>query len=117
MSTIGARADEDYQRTYADFWAPLVEQPDGQLDRDKVMRELHDYHHVMDQVTQVYSEISGFSKPNTAAVHVIQAVEDRVERGCKESAAEELERALEMDPIEIRARILELRAELAEVSS
>lgn len=108
---------QDYQQTYADFWAPLVEQPDGQLDRDKVQRELHDYHHVMVQVSRVYSEISNFSKPNTAAVHVIQAVEDRIDLCCRERAIEELEQALEMDADEVRARILALRAELADAES
>jgi hypothetical protein len=71
----------DYQATYNDFWKDLVENEDGTLDRDKVMRELSDYHHLMQQATDVYSHVSGgrISKPNTMAFEVIAVADERID--------------------------------------
>ena len=49
----------DYEKTYNDFWKDLVEDDNGSLNRDKVMRELADYHNVMQQVSLVYDDITG----------------------------------------------------------
>lgn len=67
----------DYEQTYRDFWAPIV-QTDGTLDPDKVKRELHDFKLVIDEVPKVYRHITGdrISKPLTEAIHVIEAADE-----------------------------------------
>lgn len=71
----------DYEKTFAEFWAADLLLPDGTLDKDKVMRELHDYRMVLDEVSKVYDNITGgrFSKPLTEAVHVIAAADEYYE--------------------------------------
>lgn len=66
--------EPDYMVTYREFWAEIVEQ-DGVLDLDRVARELHDYRTVMREASKVYEELSGLSKPNTAARHILDAAE------------------------------------------
>lgn len=61
----------DYMVAYWDGWADYVEAPTGRLSRDQVARELFDYGVVMGEASKVYEELAGFSKPNTAAHHVI----------------------------------------------
>lgn len=80
----------DYARTYDEFWKELVENPDGSLNRDQVMRELHDYRVVMHEVALAYDDATGgrLSKPNTAAQHIISAVDERIEDARKETREE-----------------------------
>jgi hypothetical protein len=68
--------DTDYEKTYNDHWKRTVENEDGTLNKDQVMRELSDYTVVMDNASLVYSEIANLSKPNTAAHHVLAAADD-----------------------------------------
>lgn len=76
------RHDDDYIHDYKDFWADLVEDEQGNLDRDKVARELSDYHFVMGQVSQVYCWITNdrLSKPTYYARDVISVYEENVEQ-------------------------------------
>lgn len=64
--------ETDYIEDYNEFWKDLVEK-DGVLDKDAVMRELHDFHFMMEEVPKVYMEVSGgrISKTNTYAFEVI----------------------------------------------
>lgn len=81
------RAVADPQRIYAEFWKDLVEHPDGTLNRDVVMRELSDFHEVMEQVSIAYCAVTGgrISKPNTAAHHVIGEVNERIEEAVRDA--------------------------------
>lgn len=89
----------DYVRTYRDFWRDIVEHPDGTLNRDQIMRELHDYHHLMEQAAIAYSEVTGrISKPNTMAHHVIGEAEERTQEAIKDAVR--AERAAIADEIE-----------------
>lgn len=83
----------DYAETYDDFWKEIVENPDGTLNRDQVMRELHDYRVLLEEVPKVYDEVTGgrLSKPNTAACHVIDAVNERIEAAIEAAVKETLE--------------------------
>lgn len=86
----------DYAQTYEDFWRELVENPDGTLNRDQIMRELHDYRVVMHEVALAYDDVTNgrLSKPNTAARHVVAAVNERIDTAiedAKKEAADELE--------------------------
>lgn len=62
----------DYMEHYRRYWADLVE-TDGQLDLDKVARELADYSVVAGCASTVFEELAGLSKPNTDPVHVLEA--------------------------------------------
>lgn len=67
-----------YQQNYEDFWKSIVENPDGTLDRDKVMRELSDYSELISNATRVYCHVTGdrISKANTRAEDIIQVSDD-----------------------------------------
>ena len=68
---------KDYEATFKKFWEEMVTFPDGTLDKDAIMRELHDYHVVLQEVPKVYNEVTG-GKINMADTHhsdVIDAIE------------------------------------------
>ncbi|MBN6054548.1 hypothetical protein JYK22_21580, partial [Nonomuraea sp. RK-328] len=71
----------DYEKTYNDFWKDLVENEDGSLNRDQVMRELSDYHHLLEQAAEVYSHVTGgrISKTNTIASAVTAVADERID--------------------------------------
>lgn len=58
--------DQSYEDLYDDFWKDIIEK-DGVVNMDQVKRELSDYHHILDQVPEIYMEVTGgmISKPNT----------------------------------------------------
>lgn len=90
------------EKTFNEFWRGIVENPDGTLNRDQVMRELHDYWVLLEEVPKVYDDITGgrFSKPNTAAHHVIAEVAERTEETCRDLAREISSEILAAAPIE-----------------
>lgn len=69
-------SEPDYMITYREFWAHIVEL-EGSLNFDQIARELHDYREMMCEVSKVYEELAGLSKPNTAAVHILDGAERR----------------------------------------
>ena len=87
----------DYMKTYLEDWAPIVE-PDGVLNRDQIARELADYSVVMEEASKVYSELAGLSKPNTAAVHILDGAERKYAETYADLACERAEQCfLECD--------------------
>lgn len=46
--------EQDYVRLYEEFWKELVENADGTLNKDQVMRELFDYKTVMGHCSEIY---------------------------------------------------------------
>jgi hypothetical protein len=83
---------DDYKQDYEEFWKAIVENPDGTLDKDKVMRELHDYRFMLHEVPKVYCHITGnrISKPNTFAHEVTAAADDVAQEDADIHALEEL---------------------------
>lgn len=67
----------EYMDTFEQFWESLVTDEDGNLDRDKVARELSDYDTLLRSATRVYFHATGgvVSKPFTAPQEVIAAIE------------------------------------------
>ena len=57
----------DYKQEYEEFWKDIVENKDGTLNKDQVMRELSDFSMVIDNCTSAYSLMTNqrISKPNT----------------------------------------------------
>ena len=68
----------DYEQHYKNFWKDIVENPDGTLNKDQVMRELNDFSNILNEVPKVYCYITKnrVSKPNTLASAVISVYED-----------------------------------------
>lgn len=58
---------KDYKKEYEEFWKDIVENEDGKLNKDQVMRELSDYSMVMDNCASAYSTMTNgrISKQNT----------------------------------------------------
>jgi hypothetical protein len=85
-------ATPDCIQTWNEFWAPICA-PDGQLNLDQVMRELHDFKGMMRSVSEVYCHISGdkLSKPNYEAAVVIQVADERVQDLIHEAVKEATE--------------------------
>lgn len=67
------------EEVFEEFWRPLVCDASGDLDPDKVKRELFDYWVCLQEVPKVYDEVTGgrYSKPTTMACFVIEAAYDR----------------------------------------
>lgn len=58
---------KDYKKKYEEFWKGIVENEDGTLNKDQIMRELSDYSMVMDHCSSAYSVMTDgiISKSNT----------------------------------------------------
>lgn len=69
----------DYIEQYESFWKSLVENEDGTLNKDAVMRELSDYYVVMQHCGTIYCHFSGgmVSKPMTLPSIVIELANER----------------------------------------
>lgn len=101
----------DYLRTYDEFWRDLVE-TDGQLDRDKVARELHDYSHLIKEVPKAYVHVTGgtMSYPNYYASDVCAVADEHYQRVAEQDAAEETA-ALREENRDVWARLNAIRLE------
>ncbi|QZA69566.1 hypothetical protein 035JT004_67 [Bacillus phage 035JT004] len=82
-----------YEEVYESYWKNIVEKPNGELDIDKVKRELADYRTMLEEVPAVYEEVSGLTKPLTRADVVITALYDNFIH--KEYAIADLEQMAE----------------------
>ena len=85
-----AATDKDAEKVWNDFWKELVTNKHGLIHYDNLKRELYDFYTVMTEATKVYYEISNgkLSKPNTAAYHIIQEHNDRIDEAVKEALAD-----------------------------
>ena len=59
--------EKTYQEEYEEFWKDIVENEDGTLNKDQIMRELSDYSMVMDNCAKAYYTMTNgrISKQNT----------------------------------------------------
>lgn len=74
----------EINENFESYWKPLIE-TNGEIDIEKVKKELFDYYTAIEEVSAVYDEITNgrFSKPNTARQYIIQAVRDIQEQECE----------------------------------
>jgi hypothetical protein len=70
--------EPDYMAVYNDHWKPIVENPDGTLNKDQVARELSDALSLCRHLTEIYAEVSNgqVSKPFTLPSVVIAMYHD-----------------------------------------
>ena len=68
----------EHEKTWRDFWEPVVSGSDGMLDLDKIKRELYDYRILLTNASKVYDHVTGglLSKTNYDASVVITAADD-----------------------------------------
>lgn len=85
--------DAEVMSRFNGWWRELVT-TDGKLDELKVARELFDYGFVMEQVSKVYSDITGgrMSKPNYFANVVISEATDFQNKVWEEALKDEKQR-------------------------
>jgi len=74
---MASKVEADVQHDWDTFWAPIVA-PKGRINRQQVMRELFDFHQMIQNVSKVYDHVTGgaISKPNAPAHVVITAATD-----------------------------------------
>lgn len=63
----------DYEKEYEEMWKSIVENEDGTLNKDQIMRELSDFSMLIGNLSKIYCYISGnvCSKPNVSPEVVI----------------------------------------------
>lgn len=85
--------EEQWQHREAirDFWLPIIA-PAGQVDAEKVLDELSDFSHVLNEVSSVYSSVTGgtLSKPMYYASAVIGVYENHVDDTVNEAVVDVL---------------------------
>jgi len=71
------KEEKDYKEDYDEFWKDIVEK-DGVINMEQVKKELSDFHFMMQQVPEVYMEVTGgkISKCNTYAFEIINIFQD-----------------------------------------
>jgi hypothetical protein len=88
--------DQQVFDNYEHFWKEIVENPDGTLNKEQVMRELHDFSTLIGNLSKLYCYISGnvVSKPMTRPEAVLQLFEEQLteayERGYQEAMEDHL---------------------------
>lgn len=102
----------DYKQEYEEFWKAIVENKDGTLNKDQVMKELSDYSMIIDNCTRAYDLLSdgAISKPNTKFYEVENIFNEKYISkdqydvyGCKEDIEEILE-SDDLDEIKYKIR-------------
>lgn len=90
----------DYPEVYESFWKKIVENEDGTLNKDQVMRELYDFHHLIEQVPTVYSHVTGHRMSyHTYWAHDVNSVHDEVRQNDNEEhAAEQFAEFIDWNP-------------------
>ena len=70
---------KDYEVEYESFWKKIIENEDGTLNKEQIMRELADYSIVMDNCMKAYMEMTeqNISKPLTYFSEVLGVFHER----------------------------------------
>lgn len=70
---------KDYEVEYESFWKKIIENEDGTLNKEQIMRELADYSTVMDNCMKAYMEMTeqNISKPLTYFSEVLGVFHER----------------------------------------
>lgn len=80
----------DYEKLYEEFWKSIVENQDGSINKDALMRELSDFHDLIGRHTEVVSAVTGgmLSYANYPSKTIIRVFEDHVQEMCDEAVRE-----------------------------
>ena len=71
----------EVEQKYNEFWKEIVENPDGTLNKDKIMKELADFSVLIGNLSKINCYLSGnmVSNPMTDASVVIQICEEQLQ--------------------------------------
>jgi len=78
MSRTIEVADEEIEKNYNEFWKEIIEDGKGNINKKQLMKELHTYSFILNEVPKVYCEITNgsLSYPNYKAESVIDVYQD-----------------------------------------
>ncbi|PER27204.1 hypothetical protein CN485_20135 [Bacillus cereus] len=88
---------KDYNQVFEEFWKKHVTDEQGNLDNDKVKRELNDYKYLLDQVPTVYSELAGLSKPFYSAQTIINVAHENQKEYARDIYLEDIKQMADED--------------------
>ena len=73
--------DQSVFNNYEHFWKEIVENPDGSINKEQLMKELHDFTTLINSLGKLYSHITGgvVSKPMTRPDAVLKLFKDQLE--------------------------------------
>lgn len=73
---------KDYEIAYESFWKEIIEDDEGNINKDQLMRELYDFRCLLLKVPLVYDHVTGgaISKPQTCATVVCNAADEHYEK-------------------------------------
>ncbi len=49
---------ESHEQKYIEFWKDIIENPDGTINKEQLMKELSDYSSLLDSVPKVYLAVT-----------------------------------------------------------
>lgn len=78
--------DEELVRNWCDFWLPIITDSQGLLNPTLVATELYDYNKLIDNVTKVYEELTGLTKPFTDPTVIISLAEQSFKKYHRDGA-------------------------------
>lgn len=87
---------QSIEQNYNEIWKAVVENPDGSLNKEQIIKELADFSMLIDNLSKIYDYISGglVSKPNTRPEAVIQLFEEQLkdsyERGYEDATEDHI---------------------------
>lgn len=86
---------QEMARFFDEFWRPIVCNPDGCINQDKLNAELWDYYTFMGTAAKVYDGITGgrVSKINTLPEAILAENEDHLQRCVREALEAQVEQA------------------------
>jgi hypothetical protein len=85
-------SQRDCQKDYDDFWKELVENPNGTLNKDQVVKELSDYSMLMEHMASLYTFATGnkvsyiTTLPGVVYGLFEEELQETYERGYKDGA-------------------------------
>ena len=65
------------QEIYDSFWKDIVEDKNGNINKEQLIKELSDFYFIMEEVPKVYCEFTGLSKLMYSADTVINEINKR----------------------------------------
>jgi len=91
--------NDDYKSEYKEFWQNIVENKDGTLNKEQVMKELSDFSFILEQLPRIYMAVTGdkLSKTMYYANTIITCFEEHL-NDVVEQAIEDYKEESEVQP-------------------
>jgi hypothetical protein len=75
---MGNTKGRDYEKDWSEFWQDIVCDPNGEINKEQLKKELSDYSMILEEVPKVYCALTNdtLSKPHYLAETVIAVASD-----------------------------------------